>query len=376
MVQIDAVRSCNSTLINTQPLVAVFVGGTSGIGENTIRALATNHSDQGKGLRLYIVGRNVDAAKKIIAECVRLCPVGQFRFVQAGDLALLKDVDRVCSEITRIEEDQNTNGEPARVDLLVMSQAGFPLSFQPRNGILFSFISPPPETKEGLDMLMSLLYYSRMRFVMNLLPLLLASPLPAHIVSVYAAGKEGKLFPEDLSLRASQHYGQANVRSHVTYMTTLFMETLAERHPGQLSLVHVFPSVVITDAFYNAGLPTWFKLTFRLAAPILRPFTVPPEENGQRILFLATPRYPARQVTDSETTTKRGEASAHHGDAEVAVGTDGNRGSGAYACNSDGETIPLKGTYRKLREEGLAKKVWDHTIKAFDDIEAGGVFTG
>lgn len=65
IVQIDALRSCNSTLTKTQPLVAVFVGGTSGIGEYTIRALVATHSDQGKGLRLCIAGRNTEAAEKL-----------------------------------------------------------------------------------------------------------------------------------------------------------------------------------------------------------------------------------------------------------------------------------------------------------------------
>ena len=232
------------------------------------------------------------------------------------------------------------------------------------------------DTKEGLDMNMSLLYYSRMRFIVKLLPLLLASPLPAHVVSVYAAGKEGKILPEDLSLRTPQQYGVANLRSHVTHMTTFFMEKLAEQNPGHLSLTHIYPGLVFTEAFSSAGLPTWFKVAFRLSAPFVRPLTVPLEENGQRTLFLATPRYPARQVVKSEGTADRDEASANNGAIEIAVGTDGNRGSGAYACDPNGETIPLKATYKKLRKEGLAGKVWDHTMKAFSDIEAGGVFTG
>lgn len=364
MVKIDVVRSCISQVIQTQPFVAVFVGGTSGIGENTIRALATIFPDNGRGLRVYIVGRNADAAKKIIADCVRICALGQFRFVQAEDLSSLNDVDRVCSEITRSEEG-DTNGGTAKVDLLVMSQAAFPLTFQPRH-----------DTKEGLDMLMSLLYYSRMRFITKLLPLLLAAPLSAHIISVYAAGHEGKILPDDLSLRAPQQYGLASVRSHVTYMTTLFMENLAQQHPGKLSLVHVYPGLVVTDAFYNAGLPTWFKITVRLSVPFVRPFTTPPEECGQRILFLATPRFPARQVIESTATTKREEASPNDEATEVATGTDGIRGSGAYACNSTGDIIPLKETYKKLRMEGLAQKVVDHTMKAFNDIEAGIAFTG
>ena len=132
MVHLDVVRAANSALVKSQPLVAVFVGGTSGIGEQTIYALAATHAEKGKGLRLYIVGRNAAAAQKIISECTRLCPGGSFRFVQAKDLALLEDVDRICAEIIRIEEDENANGGTARVDLLVMSQAL--VNFQPRTG--------------------------------------------------------------------------------------------------------------------------------------------------------------------------------------------------------------------------------------------------
>ena len=137
MVQIEVVRSCNSSLVKTQPLVAVFVGGTGGIGEYTIRTLAATHSDQGKGLRLYIVGRNADAAENILSDCAQICPEGQFRFVQAQDLALLTDVDRVCANIIQSEETEGAKGGNARVDLLVMSQA-FTL-FQPRKGTSSSF---------------------------------------------------------------------------------------------------------------------------------------------------------------------------------------------------------------------------------------------
>jgi hypothetical protein len=86
---------------------------------------------------------------------------------------------------------------------------------------------------------MSLLYYSRMRFITKLEPLLLASKLPSHVISVYAAGHKGKLFKDDFSLRDPKHYF-ANARSDVTFMTTVFMESLAERHKGQMSLVHIF----------------------------------------------------------------------------------------------------------------------------------------
>ena len=220
---------------------------------------------------------------------------------------------------------------------------------------------------------MSLRYYSRMRFIIQLLPLLVKSPLPAHVISVYAAGKEGTLFPEDLSLRGPKLYDFANSRSHAVYMTTLFMEALAERHRGQLSLVHVFPGLVITGGFQDAQLPQWFKLTWWLAAPIARRFSLSPSECGQRILFLATPRFPARQV---RKTAKDDELTGMDGDAGIAMGSDGIRGGGAYAVNWDGETISTDKKYKSVRGTDLAQQIWDHTLKAFEEIEAGRVFTG
>lgn len=216
-----------------------------------------------------------------------------------------------------------------------------------------------------------------MRFIIQLLPLLLASPLPAHVVSVYAAGMEGKLFPEDLSLRDPKHYGFANCRSHVVYMKTLFMEALAERHRGRLSLVHVYPGLVITEAFDKVRLPTWVKLIWRwLVAPIIRPFSVPPGESGERILFLATPRFPARQAIKTDTVAQLAETTATEEDAGIAMGSDGSRGSGAYAVNWDGEAIPKKKSYKNVREEDLAGKVWNHTMRAFEEIESGTAFSG
>lgn len=138
MVELQVVRSCNSTLVNSQPLVAVFVGGTSGIGALTIRALAATHANHGKGLRAYIVGRKEKAARRIISECQSTCPGGQFKFVQATDLALIQDVDRVSAEIIRLEEIENGDAGSARIDLMVMTQGvvslgprkGNPLAFQ------------------------------------------------------------------------------------------------------------------------------------------------------------------------------------------------------------------------------------------------------
>ena len=141
MVKLEVVRAHNAALVKSQPLIAVFPGGTSGIGDYAIRALANTHSKEGKGLRLYIAGRNQGAAEKTIAECQAVCPSGQFRFVKAKDLSLLEDVDRVCDEIMKAEEREvNQTGGKARIDMLVMTQGV--VQFSDRIGEFFDPFDP------------------------------------------------------------------------------------------------------------------------------------------------------------------------------------------------------------------------------------------
>ena len=109
MVNLSDVRKSNSALKTSSSVVAVFAGGTSGIGEATVKALAANAKDP----KVYIIGRNEARASRIIEECVQSCPGGSFTFVKA-DLSLLKNVDIMCEEIKR--------EETGRLDLLFMSQ--------------------------------------------------------------------------------------------------------------------------------------------------------------------------------------------------------------------------------------------------------------
>ena len=133
MVKLDVVRKCNAALVKSQPLVAVFPGGTSGIGKYAVHTLAETHSKDGAGLRVYLVGRKQNAAEEIIVDCQTACPNGQFRFIKAQDLSLLEDVDRVSDEIMQAEEQEaKRTGGKARIDMLVMSQGV--LDFAPRNG--------------------------------------------------------------------------------------------------------------------------------------------------------------------------------------------------------------------------------------------------
>ncbi|GAM43206.1 hypothetical protein TCE0_047f17822 [Talaromyces pinophilus] len=351
MVELTEVHKANATLVQSQPLVAVFIGGTSGIGHQSLRALAAADAEhKGKGLRAYIVGRNATAAEEIIAECRGLYPQGQYHFLKIDDLSLINNVDRVCAEIIQLEQKESSD---PRIDYLMMSQGG-------------SIWLSRTETEEGLDLTMSLMYYSRMRVIVQLLPLLLKSTLPARVVSVYAAGFEAKFYPDDLSLRDLKLYTYSQARSHMIYMHTLFMETLAEKYPDKLALTHIFPGLVIGPTFYSSEHPLWFRIMFRLLHPVLGKFiTVPRQESGARMMSLASSRYPARPSDPSKV----------YREDSVAIGTDGKPGSGVYSLGWKGENNLKLSAYEKFDKDEMRRKVWDHTVKAFEVIEAGDKFT-
>ncbi|KAK8133786.1 hypothetical protein PG984_005798 [Apiospora sp. TS-2023a] len=332
MVKLTEVKTLNAALLaesGRRSLVGVFLGGTSGIGHMTARALASTAQQAGSAPpRIYLVGRSEQRGEEIVEELRELCPAGTYRFVRAADLSLMACVDEVCAEITRLEGRE----EEPRIDYLMTSQG--------------------------------VLYFNRVK-------------LPATVVSVFAAGfeDEKKLFRDDLSLRDLQRYSYIQVRSHLCYMHSMYMSKLAEMHAAdnnkQLRLVHIFPGLVLTPAFHNPTYPAWFRFLFnRILAPFfLAPFiAVNPIESGERMLSLASPAlYPAG--TNSSAESQKG---------GTVKGMDGRPGSGAYSLDWKGNDAHNKKVYAKYDDDGieaLKKQVWEHTNKAFEVIAAGKPFT-
>lgn len=219
---------------------------------------------------------------------------------------------------------------------------------------------------------MSLLYYSRMKFTLSLLPLLLASPLPAHVISVFGPGRDTTFIPTDLSLRDPKNYSFLLAGCHAAYLTTFFMEHLAAKNPGRLALVHYYPGLVTDHAAFRPNFPWWGRVMLKLGKPLLHliPVYVKGQHSGERVVFNASSKFPARPV-DSESAplkTKDG--------LDVAFSSDGVLGGGAYRVNFNGELIPTGKQYPKIREEGWLDKVVQHTLTAFEEIKAGKVFAG
>jgi len=190
------------------------------------------------------------------------------------------------------------------------------------------------------------------------------------VLSIYAAGYEGQLYKEDLSLQKHQ-YTIATSRSHVVYMKTLTFEKLAKEYRGKISFVHYFPRVVITSAYSSPDLPTWFTIIWKIFGPIVKTmFATNSEESGDRVLYLASNFF--SPLTDAERATGRDNRVA-------ATSTDGLRGGGSFSVNWNNEVWPqsyMEKRYKLLRGENFDQTVWKHTMSVFDTIKAGNTYEG
>jgi hypothetical protein len=229
---------------------------------------------------------------------------------------------------------------------------------------------------------MSLMYYSRMRILTTLLPLLLRSGLPATVVSVYAAGAEAKLYPADLSLRDLNLYSYTQARSHMCYMHCLFFEQLAATlQPGHgLSLIHIFPGLVPGPGFHDPQWPLWFRVLFNyVVMPLFgRWVTVKPQECGERMVSLAAGGYCPGGASGSGSGSDSSPSSPAGTKGGVGLPvrarTTGEPGSGVYSLTWSGESNYPAEKYEVIDKEALRTQVYEHTMKAFQVIEEGRVF--
>jgi NAD(P)-dependent dehydrogenase (short-subunit alcohol dehydrogenase family) len=108
MVSVSQIRLSNVQFSTSSPLVAVFVGGTSGIGNITLAELARLRIS----LKAYVIGRKESEARfnKFVDE-LHLAPNVHIVWVE-GEISLLAEVQRVCDFIRSAED---------HVDLLFMT---------------------------------------------------------------------------------------------------------------------------------------------------------------------------------------------------------------------------------------------------------------
>ncbi|KAF3037101.1 hypothetical protein E8E12_006077 [Didymella heteroderae] len=312
MPNLQTIRAGISALPQGRPLVVALVGATTGIGSYVAKTWATTFAKDGSKLRVYIVGRNAARAEVLLKYGRDTSPGSDWRFVQVSDLSLIKEVDRVSEIILQQEKHSPFAGGPARLDALYLSQARSPLHESKVN-------------TEGLDSQMALLYYSRMRFIQTLTPLLLASTHTAHVISIFAGNTEDSIkFGEDpIGTAPLEKYGITSVRRNTCFMKTFYFEELAEMHAGKISFVHIYPGLVDGPGFYSEEIPLWFRVTWTILKPLLSWYMTSPETCGQVMVYLATKRYPAKDTVDDTV------GAAYSSQREL--------GGGAYAVGQRGD---------------------------------------
>jgi len=361
MVSLKDVQASNSQIKSTFPsgLVAVFVGSTSGIGAYALKEFAHRTAKP----RIYFVGRSEEAADKLLVELKSLNPGGEYIFLKC-DASLLRSVDELCLEIKARE---------SAINVLFMSQGTLKFSGCKRNppytqtprgqGSLPN--SMHPATTEGLRYVTAVTYYGRIRFITNLLPILRAGAATAglgRVVSVFAGSHEGPVLPDDW---AGVNLPLSKARGHMASMLTLAHLKLRELAP-EVSFVQNHPGAVKTGLV--RGDEGFAIQLAKYVFPVLMWLGVLREvgkgECGERQSYYCTSgMYPA--LTKGGVGNGGGVKVVEG--VKVAVGVDGERGSGVYSVSWDGQggVSETEKYVREHTEAGLVEKLWEHTVGEF-----------
>lgn len=353
MVSITTIKTSNTTTLPaTIPngFTAVFLGATSGIGQSALKQLAIAAKD--KSPHIYIVGRSASAAVPLLAELRQSNTSATFEFIERN-VSLIREVDAAIAEITKREEN---------VDLLFLSM-GF-IAFEGRKGKSTAqhntihhgrLIHPHLETIEGLEPSMTTRYYSRIRAIELLLPLLNRSPNP-HVTSVLAGGQEAPIDEDDLDLARPGNYSFIKGSVQSATMQTLVLEKFAQENPN-ISFVHSFPGLTATPTLTRGSSGIVGYLLRWIVSPILNTFVASSVEDvGARSLFYATnARYTVESTSATANPIPQGLVKAEQS------------ARGVFLVDAKSESVDNEKALVELRER-LAKKVWEHTQQIFNKV--------
>lgn len=201
---------------------------------------------------------------------------------------------------------------------------------------------------------MSLAYYSRTLFMLNLLPIIQSAPSLRRVVTVFCGSKEGPIDANDLGGFNAPTFPPLAARGHAASLVTLGLEAVEKQAPT-VSFVHVFPGAVKSNIGRDVKGLVGLILT-GVFSVLGRWIYVKPEEVGERHLFCATSSMYAPE--DGE-----GVGLKLVDGLKVAKGTNGKVGSGVYSTQQDCESAgpEVDKLLAGLRKEGLVEKVWAHT---------------
>lgn len=324
MVSQKEIQASNA-LINdaTAPCVAVFVGGTSGIGKFTVQALVNT----GASVRIYLVGRRSSAKRthSFILELKSINPNAEVIWTE-GEVSLLSETKKVC-EVIKSKE--------SHIDLLFLTPGYAPFGAR-------------CETAEGIEITQSLEYYSRILFALHLLPLLNEAKAP-RVVSVLAGGLEWATIDlDDLDLKKPGNFGAMKAQTQFSGMNTMTLEKLANDSPN-VTFIHSWPGWVNTGNVRRGlddeySIFAWF--VWLILEPLIRLFSISDEDSGQRYLFQSTSAaYGGRGIRWM---------------GKPGINSLGKSAEGLFLVNYKCDCTPNTKAVSSLREKAQ-DKIWYHT---------------
>ncbi|KXN81959.1 hypothetical protein AN958_03367 [Leucoagaricus sp. SymC.cos] len=300
MPSLAIARKVNATFRPKYTPVGVFIGGTSGVGGAMVEAFG--RYTQGKS-DIVIVGRREAAAESIFLSLPRPSDQTYRREFIHCDVTRIKNVQNAAAEIL---------SRYPKINFLILS-TGF-LTLKGRD-----------ETEEGLDTKLAVHYYSRWKFIKDLIPSLnnaIKAGEDAKVLSVLGAGKGGEINLDDLGLKKT--FSTMNAALQAPTYNDLMMEAFHDSHPD-LTFTHAYPGAVRTSIFQKSD-SKLVNLANPFVNTIFRPFTISPEECAEYMWHAVF----------------------------------GNT-KGAFRTGSEGENL---GKQRYFGSEEAKRKLWEHTVEA------------
>ncbi|KAL1606140.1 hypothetical protein SLS60_003541 [Paraconiothyrium brasiliense] len=321
MVKIFEIRRSNARYAarDHHGLVCVFAGATAGIGAATLREMVGLL----RSSTFYVLGRHPHRYQDKLNELETINSTNNIVFVEA-QIALISEIDKACTFI---------RGAAEKIDMICVSPGGMP--FQ---GAVY--------TEEGLESCFAVSYYSRLRLISNLLPLLHKSSQP-RVLSVLNGTKEKKIDEEDIGLE--RKWGIAAVVNHTTICTSLAFDHLASNDSQKhITFLHVTPGFVSTDTPRTAypskadGLAWWAFISFVqiFSGWIIKYFGMAAKESGERHAY---------ELTSDKFVP------------------------GSWRVNHLNDIVPDNQAIAKYRADGWGERIWEFTIGVWEKALAKGV---
>ncbi|KAI2629581.1 hypothetical protein GGR54DRAFT_635763 [Hypoxylon sp. NC1633] len=296
---------------NIQGAVCVFAGATSGIGARTLERMTTMFASA----TFYVLGRSAMQFANQYKILHSLNPQINILYIET-EVSLISGIDAACEQIAATER---------KVDFLCMSMGSIPM-----NGAVYS--------PEGIETCFALSYYSRIRLVTNLLPLLRQSQGP-RVLSVLNGGKEKHIDEQDIGL--ARKWSLFAVVKHTTLMTSLVFDHLAASD-DQITFMHNCPSLVKSD-------------------------------NLRRISVYKSPRFLwriVRATTKGQMGNMRfciGMSPKEAGEREAFHLTSSKYTPGSWRISSRSDIVPTNDALKYYKDNGWAEKIWEYTNGVWDE---------